>query len=135
METANLFVVFFNIAEVFSHYIMNNNYISLKKTSDFKNTYNEKKSKANNLLVGYIRKNDLTYNRYGISVSKKVGNSVIRHRLKRQVREVIRLNNDNIIKGYDIIFIVRVNARGKDYESIFKAVINIINRQGLWLKK
>ena len=70
------------------------NYHSIRKTKDFGIVYNQGKSKANRYLVMYYKKNDLEYNRLGISVSKKVGNSVVRHRITRLIRESYRLNQD-----------------------------------------
>ena len=62
-------------------------YTSLKKNIDFQKVYKEGKSKANKYLVMYVLPNDLGINRLGISVSKKVGNSVVRHHLTRLIRE------------------------------------------------
>ena len=56
---------------------------SLKKNKDFQIVYRQGKSYANKYLVMYILKNELGRNRLGISVSKKVGNSVVRHHLTR----------------------------------------------------
>ena len=51
---------------------------SLKKNRDFQLTYKEGKSYANRYLVLYVRENGLARNRLGVSVSKRVGNSVVR---------------------------------------------------------
>ena len=64
---------------------------SLKKSKDFQNVYNKGNSYANRLLVMYVLENHTDKNRLGISVSKKVGNSVIRHHLTRLIREGYRL--------------------------------------------
>ena len=56
---------------------------SLKKNIDFQNVYSSGKSYANRYLVMYVLENQSNKNRIGISVSKKVGNSVIRHHLTR----------------------------------------------------
>ena len=56
---------------------------SLKKNSDFQNVYKKGKSSANRYLVLYRIENETQRNRVGISVSKKVGNSVVRHHLTR----------------------------------------------------
>ena len=56
---------------------------SLKKSKDFQNVYNKGNSYANRLLVMYVLENHTDKNRLGISVSKKVGNSVIRHHFER----------------------------------------------------
>ena len=84
---------------------------SLKKNRDFKTVYGNGKSRANKYLVMYVMKNGTEKNRIGISVSKKVGNSVVRHHLTRLIREIYRLNEHHFKKGLDIIFIVRVNAK------------------------
>ena len=55
---------------------------SLKKNKDFQVVYKNGKSYANRYLVLYIRENGMDKNRLGISVSKKVGNIVVRHHLQ-----------------------------------------------------
>ena len=65
---------------------------SLKKNRDFQQVYKRGTSKANRYLVMYVLPNQHMKNRLGISVSKKVGNSVVRHRITRLVRESYRLN-------------------------------------------
>ena len=55
--------------------------VSLKNNREFGKVYNHKESFANKYLVMYLRSNDLEYSKLGISVSKKVGNSVVRHRI------------------------------------------------------
>ena len=70
------------------------NFITLKNSREFGSVYNTKDSVANKYLVMYLRANSLEYNRLGISVSKKVGNSVVRHKVTRLIREAYRLNKD-----------------------------------------
>ena len=86
---------------------------SIKNNSDFLKAYRHGKSYANRYLVMYVRKNDLDRNRYGITVSKKVGNSVVRHRVTRLIRESIRLNVEKFENGYDIVIIARNTAKGR----------------------
>ena len=74
---------------------------SLKKNRDFQLVYKSGTSKANRYLVMYVRENQLEKNRVGISVSKKVGNSVVRHHLARLIRESYRLNEEKFKCGYD----------------------------------
>ena len=73
----------------------------------------------------YVMKNDLNENRLGISVSKKVGNSVVRHRVTRLIRESYRLNCNSFESGYDIVVIARITAKGKSYNDICSALIHL----------
>ena len=91
---------------------------SLKKTGDFQPVYQGGSSRVNRTLVMIIKRNDLKRNRYGISVSKKVGNSVVRHRVIRVIREIIRINDKDIDQGYDIVIVARTRARSGDYHEI-----------------
>lgn len=96
---------------------------SLKNYREFDRVYREGVSYANRYIVMYIRKNGTEQNHLGISVSKKVGNSVVRHRLTRQFREIYRLNETMLTQGLDIVVIARVGAKGRTYaelESAFK---------------
>lgn len=95
---------------------------SLKKSESFKKVYNDGRSRADRFLVMYVLKNGTDRNRLGISVSKKVGNSVVRHRLTRLVREAYRLSEGDYDRGYDIVVIVRVNAKKADYHSICRSM-------------
>ena len=78
---------------------------SIKKNSDFQNIYRNGKSYANRLLVMYVMRNGEESNQLGISVSKKVGNSVVRHHIARLMREIFRLNNEKIETGLNIIVV------------------------------
>lgn len=108
-----------------------NNTKSLKTSRDFKRVYNDGKSYANKYLVMYKYENNLNYNRLGISVSKKVGNSVVRHRLTRLVRESYRLEENNIKNSYDIIIILRTGTKGKSFVEIKNALLHLLKLQKL----
>ena len=100
---------------------------SLKKNQDFKKVYRNGTSKGNRYLVMYVLKNQYMKNRLGISVSKKVGNSVVRHRTTRLIRESYRLNQDNLKTGYDMVVIARQTAKGQNYHTIESAFLHLID--------
>ena len=79
--------------------------ISLKKRQDFKKVYGQGKYAADNLFAAYALANDLQQNRIGITVSKKVGNAVVRNRVKRWVKESYRLLH--IGQAYDFVIVAR----------------------------
>ena len=98
---------------------------SLKKNTDFQNVYNNGKSYANKYLVMYVLENNLNKNRIGISVSKKVGNSVIRHHITRLIRESYRLQEDVFNSSLDIVIIARAAAREVGYKEIESALLHL----------
>ena len=98
---------------------------SLKKSKDFQNVYNKGNSYANRLLVMYVLENHTDKNRLGISVSKKVGNSVIRHHLTRLIREGYRLQEDMFNSGLDIVVVVRTTARDEKFNTIESALMHL----------
>ncbi|HCI74184.1 MAG TPA: ribonuclease P protein component [Lachnospiraceae bacterium] len=102
---------------------------SLKKTRDFSIVYQRGKSYANRTLVLYVlRKRGSERNRVGISVSKKVGNSVVRHRLTRLVRESYRLHETEFDRGLDLIVLVRPGAKESDFFTVERALLALGKR-------
>ena len=77
------------------------------------------------------RKNGTDKNRVGISVSKKVGNSIVRHRLTRLIRESYRLNEEKVARGYDMVVIARSAAKGKNYHDIESAFLHLGSLHGI----
>ena len=104
---------------------------SLKKNMDFQNVYKNGKSYANKYLVMYILENQMNRNRIGISVSKKVGNSVIRHRITRLIRESYRLQEEMFNSGLDIVVIARSTAREVGYKEIESALLHLGGLHGI----
>lgn len=99
---------------------------SLKKNCDFKKVYRTGKSFANKYFVMYVKDNKLNTNRLGISVSKKIGNSIVRHRITRLIRESYRLSEEKILQGLDIVVVARVGAKDKSYQEIKSALMHLI---------
>ena len=98
---------------------------SLKKNYEFQYVYKNGKSYANKYLVMYVVENNTDKNRLGISVSKKVGNSVIRHRITRLIRESYRLHENIFNSGLDIVVIARNSASKISYEEVESALLHL----------
>ncbi len=104
---------------------------SLKDYESFQKVYHEGKSYANKILVMYAVGNGTDKNRVGISVSKKVGNSVVRHRITRYLRESYRSEEKYLKSGYDIVIVARVTAGEKKFREILSAFEHLCKLHGL----
>ena len=109
----------------------------IRKNAEFRVVYRRGKSFSDQNLVLYVYKNNKNIsediNRIGISVSKKVGNSVVRSRVKRLIGESYRLNEVNIKKGHDFVIVARTFAKGKSYHEIENSLINLFKKAGLYI--
>lgn len=107
----------------------------LAKRKDFGKVYKLGQSAANRQFVVYVLKNPQTEKmRVGVSVSKKMGGAVVRNRLRRQVKEIVRLNADRIVPGHDFVIIVRKAAVGLSYREMEKSLQHALKRASLWRK-
>ena len=104
---------------------------SLRKTADFKIVYKTGKAYADKNIVIYVRENNTDINRLGISASKKVGNSVVRHRFARLVREVYRLHENIFNSGLDIVVVARSRAKDASYFDIEKSFLYLAGKSHL----
>ncbi len=101
---------------------------SMRKTVDFHNVYENGKSYANKFIVLYVWENGGSTNRLGISCSKKIGNSVVRHRFSRLVRESYRLHEDMFNSGLDIVVVARACARDASFFDIEESLISLAGK-------
>lgn len=83
------------------------------KNLQFRRVYSQGRSKADYCVAFYVLENDLSVNRLGITVSKKIGNSVVRSRVKRIIKEAYRLHENAFGTGYDIVIVARRAAKNK----------------------
>lgn len=106
----------------------------IRKNPEFRLVYRRGKSYSNSVLVLYVFKNykNNNINRIGISVSKKVGKSVIRSRVKRLISESYRLNKDNLKQGYDFVFVARAASKDKSYKDVENAIKDLFRKSGLY---
>jgi ribonuclease P protein component len=98
----------------------------LKKNEDFSTVYKKGRSRANRYFIMYANKNGTDHNRIGVSVSKKVGNSVVRHRIKRLVKESYRLHEKMFNSGLDIVVIARSGAADLGFHDVESALLHLL---------
>ena len=106
---------------------------SLKKNFQFRHVYHRGRSIANRHLVLYMVKNGTDGNRLGISVSKKVGKSVVRSHVTRLIRESYRDLEENIRCGYDLVVIARVYCADASFHEIHRSLRHLLKKNQLLL--
>jgi ribonuclease P protein component len=82
----------------------------IRRGVDFRRVYKRRCAASDNLLLVLGCENDLTHTRLGLSVSRKVGNAVVRNRWKRLIRESFRISGRRLPKGVDLVIIPRPGA-------------------------
>lgn len=98
----------------------------LRNNMEFKKVYNGGKNYWNRNLILYAKKNNMEYTRVGYSITKKIGNSVVRNKVRRRMKEIYRLNFDNLKDGYDLIFIPKRNVVDISYKEMESAMLHIL---------
>ncbi|HSH34929.1 ribonuclease P protein component [Schnuerera sp.] len=98
----------------------------LRNNDDFQKVYKKGKKYWNRNLILFVMKNGLDYSRVGFTVSKKIGNSVIRNRVKRRLKEIFRKNFNNMKEEYDIIIIPKKNVINIEHKELESAMFHIL---------
>ncbi len=98
----------------------------ITKPRQYASVYTKGSSWACNLVVMKALPNGIAVSRCGFSVSKRVGNAVIRNRVKRLLREILRLTPLKL--GWDIVFIARPPAAAADFTNLKRAVEGLLSR-------
>ena len=101
----------------------------LTKRTQYTLVYGEGRSWVSSLVVMKALPNGLALSRYGLSVSRRIGNSVTRNKVKRWLREVLRLTP--LEPGWDIVFIARPAAAATSYADVEQSVTGLLSQSGL----
>ena len=86
---------------------------------------------GNGYLVLYARRNRLEENRVGVTVSKKMGNAVVRNRVRRRLREVYRLHESRFLPGWDIVVVARHRAVTASFQDLTRAYLTLAKKAGV----
>ena len=111
------------------------NTTTVKQNYEFRRMYAKGRSGVSSCLVVYCRKNRLGHNRLGVTVSKKLGHAVARNRVRRRIREIFRLSQNEMKQGYDIIVVGRTRAARADYWELKRAFEKTCKKLDLWVKE
>jgi ribonuclease P protein component len=103
----------------------------LRHNVDFQRVRRNGKFHASPLMVLAFLRNELDYSRFGFVVSKRLGKAVQRNRIKRRMREVIRLHMSQIKPGFDLVFIARQPLNQASYAEIEQLLEKLLKESDL----
>lgn len=105
--------------------------VTIKRNHEFQRLYHRGKSAASPYLALYCRKQRGPGNRLGLTVGKKVGGAVTRNRVRRRLREIYRLHEGELRRGYDMVVVARVKAAYADYPRLERSFLQLADKLGL----
>jgi ribonuclease P protein component len=109
--------------------------LRLRLTSDFLRLRQAGQTRSHPTMVLSYAQNHLEHNRYGCITPKRLGNAVKRNRIRRQVKEAVRLLHPSLQQGYDIVVIVRFPLLGQPFTEIQRIVCELCAKVGLVAKE
>ena len=104
----------------------------LKKNYEFRRLYSRGKSAGTSRFTVYCRRNGTSGNRFGITVSTKIGKAVVRNKIRRRLREIYRLNEENLNRGYDIVIVARRKSRDSEYMQLNDDFVFLTKKLGIY---
>lgn len=105
---------------------------ALKLNHVFRRLYAKGDNAVGGFFVVYCRRNGLRENRLGVTVSTKLGKAVVRNRARRRLRELYRLNEPRLKRGYDVVLVARSRCVQAPFAELQAAFVRQCARLSLW---
>jgi ribonuclease P protein component len=106
--------------------------VMLSKPEDFAALQGEGSVRSHSLLVVRIRRTGLEETRFGLSTGRKLGGAVVRNRVRRRLREALRVMAPSFQPGWDVLIIARPPAIGADFHTLAGTLHNLLRRGGVF---
>lgn len=105
--------------------------VPLKQNHVFRKLYARGKNAVGPYLVVYCMRNGTKENRLGVTASTKLGHAVVRNRARRRLREIYRLHEQELRKGYDVILVARSRCLTAEFAKLERAFVKQCQELGL----
>lgn len=104
----------------------------LRERSRFQQIRQEGRCWSGRLVVVCALPNELAWSRFGFSVSRRIGKAVVRNRVRRRMKEIVRLRRERLLDGWDVVFIARQPIRSATYQQIERGIEEVLGRAGFF---
>lgn len=122
-----------------SHYnqlgVKMNKDIRITKNSDYRSIYSKGKSYSDYNLVLFVKKRYDSNNKFGVTTAKKMKRAVDRNKVRRRIKEIIRKNLKNVLEGYDLVIMCRLNGKDSDFSQLEKSYLRLLKKSNVWKKE
>ena len=98
----------------------------LRRRSEYDAVYREGKRRSNSEFTVFFRSNGLEHSRFGWSIKKAVGTAVLRNRIRRRLREIVRLHHREIHHGWDIVIHPRTSAAKREFSQLTAELLKLL---------
>ena len=105
--------------------------VMLSKPKDFAALQGEGTVRSHSLLVVRIRRTGLEETRFGLSTGRKLGGAVVRTRVRRRLREALRVMAPSFQPGWDVLIIARPPIVGADFQTVAGVLQDLLRRGGV----
>ncbi len=99
------------------------------RRAEFDAVYREGRRRSSATFVIFTRRNSLSKDRFGMSVKKALGNAVVRNRIRRRVREILRLHREEIALGWDVVIHPSRAAATLQFAKLEAELLSLLPRQ------
>jgi ribonuclease P protein component len=103
----------------------------LSRPEDFAALQDAGTVRSHPLLVVRTLRTDLEETRFGLSTGRKLGGAVVRNRVRRRLREVLRVMAPSFQPGWDVLIIARSPVITADREALTSALHHLLRRGGI----
>ena len=98
----------------------------LRNSNEFGNVYQRGVRKSSRSFVVFMLVNGLQHNRFGLTTPRRLGPAHERNRIKRRIREILRLSRLRIPPGFDIVINPRRSVYSRDFKEIQLELVELL---------
>ena len=96
------------------------------RRADFDAVYRNGKRRSSSHLTVFLKANDLPHSRFGFSIKRTLGGAVVRNRIRRRVREAIRLHREEISPGWDFVIHPKASVEKAGFATLENDLVRLL---------